>query len=70
MEREMEETKEDVLKEQKHILERLLLDPKVQKIAGWLSKPGGNGRTPFERLMYSFDNPRAPLPAPAAVPAA
>lgn len=53
--------KEAVLKEQTHILERLLVDSKVQKIAGWLTRPGRNGQTLFERLMYSFDNPKAPF---------
>ena len=53
--------KEEVLKEQKHILERLLLNPKIQRAAGWLSRPVKGGETLFERLMFSFDNPDAPL---------
>jgi len=50
-----------VLQTQQHQIEKILLDPRVQGIARFLSKSNGLSGTLFERLMYSFDNADSPL---------
>jgi radical SAM protein with 4Fe4S-binding SPASM domain len=57
----MESNKNEILQTQQNFIEKLLLDPRVQRMAGFLSRPDGGNRTLFERLMYSYDNPAAPL---------
>lgn len=53
---------DDVLKHQSHVIEKILLDSRVQKAMGWLSRPGPRNRpTRFERMMLSFENPGSPV---------
>jgi len=56
----MEENRNGILQTQQSDIEKFLLDPRVQRVVGFLSRGNGGGRTLFERMMYSYDNPAAP----------
>jgi len=56
----MDERGVDLLEKQEHPLEKLLLQPRVQRIAGWLARGNHRHRTTFERLMFSYGNPDCP----------
>ncbi len=56
----MNDTNNEILRTQQSQIEKLLLDPRVQRVAGFLSRGDGDRRTLFERMMYAYDNPSAP----------
>ena len=53
--------KDSILNTQQTAAEKVLLNPKVQNVLGFLSRKNGGGATLFEKLMHSYDNPEAPL---------
>lgn len=55
------EDRQSILKSQDNSVERFLLNPKVRKLLGFLTRPNRRGGTLLEKLMYSYENPSAPL---------
>lgn len=51
----------DILRTQEHPIEKILLNGRVQRALGFLTRRNDHSGTAFEKLMYSFENPDAPM---------